>query len=202
MGIENSYLEEKEEAIVALKEMAEHTGTAFAPYLQTSFEEIYKLLNYPNEDIRQSSIEALRQFIISLFKLNNVDGAKQALLIFIPKLSEIIHTDEERIVVMAALDSFNEILDELGSVAIEIEGQKDAVFSCIVDVLNNRVSCQFDEPVEESEQEESEYDEAILESAGEILPKFGKALSSQEFALYFGRIFQFFLNKIVSFLIL
>lgn len=98
---------------------------------------------------------------------------------------------------MAALDSFNEILDELGAVAIEIEGQKDAVFTCIVDVLNNRVSCQFDEPVDD-EQEESEYDEAILESAGEILPKFGKALTSQEFALYFGRISQFFVNRIVS----
>ena len=98
---------------------------------------------------------------------------------------------------MAALDSFNEILDALGAAAIKIEGQKDAVFSCIVDVLNNRVSCQFDEPVD-NDQEESEYDEAILESAGDILPKFGKALTPQEFALYFGRIFQFFLNKIVS----
>lgn len=94
MGIENPYLEEKEEAIIALKEMAEHTGAAFAPYIQTSFEEIYKLLNYPNEDIRQSSVEALRQFIISLFKLNNIEGVKRGLLILIPKLSEIIHTDE------------------------------------------------------------------------------------------------------------
>lgn len=197
LGIENSYMEEKEEAIIALKEIAEHTGEAFAPYLRTAFEEIYKLLNYPNEDIRQSSIEALCQFVISLHKQKNSDGVKQALLILVPKLSEIIRTDEERIVVMAALESFNNIIEELGALTFEVEGHKDAIFSCLVDVLNGKVSCQFDEP-EEDEDEESEYDIAIMESAGEILPKFGKAMSSQEFFTYFSRIFQFFVAKIVS----
>lgn len=200
LGIENSYMEEKEEAVIALKEIAEHTGAAFAPYIRTSFEEIYKLLNYPNEDIRQSSVEALCQFVISLFKLNYADGVKQSLLILIPKLSEIIHTDEERIVVMAALEAFNQILDTLGAVTYEVEGHKDAIFSCIVEVLHGKVSCQFDEP-EEDEDEESEYDIAILESAGEILPKFGKAMSSQEFFTYFSRVFQFFVAKIVSLII-
>lgn len=196
-GIENSYMEEKEEAIIALKEIAENSGAAFAPYIRTSFEEIYKLLNYPNEDIRQSSVEALCQFVISLYKLNNIDGVKQALLMFVPKCSEIIHTDEERIVVMAALESFNQILGELGVAAFQVDGHKDAIFSCIVDVLNGKVSCQFDEP-EEDEDEESEYDIAIMESAGEILPKFGKAMSSQEFYAYFSRVSPFLMSKIVS----
>lgn len=199
LGIENSYMDEKEEAVIALKELAEHTGSAFAPYIQVSFEEIYKLLNYPNEDIRQSSVEALCQFIISLYKLNNIDGVKHTLLILIPKLSEIIRVDEERVVVMAALESFNQILEEVGALTFEIEGHKDAIFSCIYDVLHGKVQCQFDEP-EEDDEDESEYDTAILESAGEILPKFGKAMSSQEFYAYFGRVSQFFAGKIVSFL--
>jgi importin-4 len=197
LGIENAYMEEKEEAVVALKELAEHSGAAFAPYIRLSFEEIYKLLSYPNEDIRQSSVEALCQFVISLFKLQNAEGVKQTLLILVPKLSEIIHTDEERIVVMAALESLNLILDELKTVTFEVDGHKDAIFSCIVDVLNGKVTCQFDEP-EEDEDEESEYDIAIMESAGEILPKFGKAMSPQEFYTYFSRIFPFFIGKIVS----
>ena len=199
LGVENSYLEEKEEAIIALKELAEHTGIAFAPYIQTSFEEIYKLLNYPNEDIRQSSVESLCQFVISLFKLENLDGVKQTLMILVPKLSEIIHSDEERIVVMAALDAFNQILEDVGATAISLDGHKDAIFSCIVDVLNGKVACQFDEP-EEDQEEESEYDIAIIESAGEILPKMGKAMSCQEFSLYFQRIYPFFIGKIVSFI--
>lgn len=197
MGIENSYMEEKEEAIIALKEIAEHTGAAFAPYIRLSFEEIYKLLSYPSEDIRQSSIESLCQFVISLFNLNNFDGVKQTLLVLVPKLSEIIHTDEERIVVMAALEGFNAILEAVGPNTFECEGHKDAIFSCIVDVLNGKVTCQFDEP-EDDEDEESEYDIAIMESAGEILPKFGKAMSPQEFFTYFSRVFPFFMAKIVS----
>lgn len=196
-GVENAYMDEKEEAVLALKEIAEHSGAAFAPFIRLSFEEIYKLLNYPNEDIRQSSVEALCQFVISLFKLGNTEGVKHTLLILIPKLSEIVHTDEERAVVMAALESFNVILEELGASSLEVEGHKDAIFACIVDVLNGKVSCQFDEP-EDDDEEESEYDIAIMESAGEILPKFGKAMSPQEFFTYFSRLFPYFVSKIVS----
>ncbi|CRL01971.1 CLUMA_CG015064, isoform A [Clunio marinus] len=195
IGVENSYMEEKEEAVIALKEIAEHTGTSFAPYIRTSFEEIYKLLNYPNEDIRQSSVEALCQFVISLYKLNDIEGVKHTLLILVPKLSEIIHMDEERIVVMAALESFNSILEELGKAALEVDGHKDAIYSCVVDVLNGKATCQYEEP-EEDDEDESEYDIAIMESAGEILPKFGKAMTSQEFFTYFSRIFPFFIGKI------
>jgi len=131
-----------------------------------------------------------------LFKLNNRDDAKQALLILIPKLSLIIRTDEERLVVMAALDAFNELLKVMKSDALTNDGQKDAIFGCILDVLTGKVACQFDEPTGDDEQDESEYDEAIIESAGDILPRFGLALGPQEFALYFGRIYMLLVQKI------
>jgi importin-4 len=115
----------------------------------------------------------------------------------VPKLSQIIHTDEERIVVIAALEGISQILEQFGPATFEDEGHKDAIFSCIFDVLHGKVTCQYDEPEGEDE-DESEYDVAILESAGEILPKFGKAMSSQEFYDYFGRVSQFFATKIVS----
>ncbi|XP_065084506.1 importin-4-like [Ochlerotatus camptorhynchus] len=194
-SVENAYMDEKEEAILALMEFAEHTGPAFAPFIQTAFEEIYKLINYPNEDIRKASIDALKQFVISLHELGNGEGVNQTILILIPKLSEIIRTDEERTVVMSALDGYSDILEKVGSATMQADGQKDAIFGCIVDVLNGKVACQFDEPVEE-EQEESEYDEAIIESAGDILPKFGRALPPAEFAVYFGRVWPYFIQKI------
>uniref|UniRef100_A0A182N9A5 Importin N-terminal domain-containing protein n=1 Tax=Anopheles dirus TaxID=7168 RepID=A0A182N9A5_9DIPT len=194
-SIENAYMDEKEEAILALMEFAEHTGPAFAPFIQTAFEEIYKLLNHPNEDIRKASIDAVKQFVVALHQLGNTEGVNQTILILVPKLSEIIRTDEERTVVMSALDGFSDILQEVGSATFQADGQKDAVFNCIVDVLNGKVACQFDEPVDE-EQEESEYDEAILESAGDILPKFGRALPAEEFAVYFGRVWPYFIQKI------
>ncbi|XP_055625825.1 importin-4-like [Toxorhynchites rutilus septentrionalis] len=194
-SVENAYMDEKEEAILALMEFAEHTGPAFAPFIQTAFEEIYKLINYPNEDIRKASIDALKQFAISLHELGNTEGVSQTILILIPKLSEIIRTDEERTVVMSALDGYCDIMEKVGAAALQADGQKDAIFGCIVDVLNGKVACQFDEPIDE-EQEESEYDEAIIESAGDILPKFGRALPPEEFAVYFGRIWPYFIQKI------
>ncbi|XP_053677381.1 importin-4-like [Anopheles nili] len=194
-SVENAYMDEKEEAILALMEFAEHTGPAFAPFIQTAFEEIYKLLNHPNEDIRKASIDAVKQFVVALHQMGNTDGVNQTILILVPKLSEIIRTDEERTVVMSALDGFSDILDEVGAATFQADGQKDAVFNCIVDVLNSKIACQFDEPVDE-EQEESEYDEAILESAGDILPKFGRALPAEEFAVYFGRVWPYFIQKI------
>lgn len=42
---------------------------AFLPYLEQSFEEIFKLVNYPQDDIRRASVEALQQFCISLYKV-------------------------------------------------------------------------------------------------------------------------------------
>ncbi|ETN66625.1 importin beta-4 [Anopheles darlingi] len=194
-SIENAYMDEKEEAILALMEFAQYTGPAFAPFIQTAFEEIYKLVNHPNEDIRKASIDAVKQFVIALHQLSNTEGVNQTILILIPKLSEIIRTDEERTVVMSGLDAFSDILDEVGAATFTADGQKDAIFNCIVDVLNGKVACQFDEPVEE-DQDESEYDEAILESACDILPKFGRALAPEEFAVYFGRVWPYLMQKI------
>lgn len=196
-SVENAYMDEKEEAILALCELAEHTGVAFAPYISVSFEEIYKLINFPNEDIRRASVEALKQFVIALYKLGNVEGSKQALLILIPKLSELIRTDEERLVVIASLDAFNEILKELKGEGLTADGQKEAIFGCITDVLHGKVACQYEEPGDNSEEtEESEYDEAIIEQAGDILPRFGLALNPVEFSHYFSQIFPYFIHKI------
>lgn len=182
---------------MALCELAEHTGAAFAPYLGTSFEEIYKLINFPNEDIRRSAVEALKQFVISLYKLGDIEGSQRALLILIPKLSELIRTDEERLVVIASLDAFNEILRNLKGAGITADGQKDAIFGCITDVLHGKVACQYEEQGEANDEtEESEYDEAIIEQAGDILPRFGLALSPLEFSHYFSQIFPFFIHKI------
>lgn len=98
---------------------------------------------------------------------------------------------------MAALDGYSELLQNLKNNALQIDGHKDAVFGCILDVLSGKITCLFDDPTEESE-EDSEYDEAIIEAAGDILPKLGSAITPQEFALYFGRVWNILVKKIVS----
>uniref|UniRef100_A0A1L8DXJ5 Putative karyopherin importin beta 3 n=1 Tax=Nyssomyia neivai TaxID=330878 RepID=A0A1L8DXJ5_9DIPT len=188
IAVENAFMDEKEEAIIALREIALHSGAAFAPYIQTAFEEVYKLINYPQDDIRRVAVEALTQFTVSFYTMGNAEAVRTSVTILIPKFSEIIRTDEERNVVMAALEAFNELLDKLKGNTFSVEDQKDAIFECVMDVMLGKVACQFDEGgAADDDAEDSEFDETIIETAGEILPRFGKALRPEEFAPYFGR---------------
>lgn len=205
-SVENAYLDEKEEAILALKEFATHTGVAFLPYLEKSYENVYKMIDHPQEDIRKASIEALTSFIIALKKHENVQGVANVVANYIPKLGTIVRDDEDCSVVMSALDAYAELLKELKALAIPTEDLRDTIFTCINDVMLGKVACQFNEndPIErggagDEDQEESEYDEAIIEAAGNILPLFGNAMTVDMFAMLFGRIFPVIIQKIVSF---
>lgn len=202
-SVENSYLDEKEEAILALKEFAQHTGAAFIPYLEQSYKNVYKMIDHPQEDIRKVSIDALTTFIVALFKQNDVQGVGNAITILIPKLGQIVRDDEEVSVVLAALESFSDLLKELKHVALPDDKLTDTIFTCINDVLLGKVACQFDEPAggNDDEAEESEYDEAIVEGAGNLLPLFGHAMQPEKFAMYFGRAYPIILSKLVSFFI-
>lgn len=78
-SVENAYVEEKEEACLALREISEYAGAAFLPFLEKCYEEIFKLLNYPQEDIRKAAVSALLQFCLTLSKVNAIEG-REALL--------------------------------------------------------------------------------------------------------------------------
>lgn len=171
---------------------------AFVPYIQKCYEAIYKLLDHPQEDIRKVSIDALTQFIMSLHQNNDPTSVQNAVIILIPKLAEIIKTDEECQVVMTALESYGNLLKELKQLAIPTEDLQTTIFGSVQDVLNSKVACQFseDQVGGDEDQEESEYDEALIEMAGDVLPKLGEALSPEKFALYFGRFWPTLAHKI------
>ncbi|XP_055909499.1 importin-4-like [Eupeodes corollae] len=199
-SVENSYLDEKEEAILALKEFALHSGAAFIPYLEQSYQNVYKMIDHPQEDIRKVSIDALVTFILALYKQKDVQGVSNAVVILIPKLGQIIRDDEEVSVVMAAVEGYGDLLKDLKQLAIPNDDLRDTIFDCINDVLLGKVACQFDDPTGgaggDDENEESEYDEAIVESAGNIIPLFGKAMRPEQFAMFFGRVCPIILHKL------
>lgn len=116
------------------------------PYLERSFEEIFKLINYPQEDIRKASIEALLQFCINLSKINTDEGRKallKALSMFIPKLSELIRLDEEPTVAICGLEAYQELLREVKSDVIVGVGHKEAIVNCVMDVMKGICSIYF-----------------------------------------------------------
>ncbi|KAK9300854.1 hypothetical protein QLX08_006565 [Tetragonisca angustula] len=197
-SVENAYIEEKKETILALKENAEHTGEAFLPYLEKSFTETFKLANYPQEDIRKAVIDALLQFCINYSKINTNEG-KQALLkalsIFVPKLSELIRLDDDRRVVINGLDAYAELLKDLGSIVVIGEGHKEAITNCITDIMFGKAQCQHHEEGENLDIE-AEQDELLVESAGNVLCNLGKVISPEDYELYFKTVLPMLLERL------
>lgn len=119
-----------------------------------------------------------------------------------PKAAELIKSEDDHHVVMTALDSYGILLKQLKHKAVFNEDLKVTIFTCIQNVLNSKVTCQLpDDQGEDEDQEASEYDEALIEVAGDVFPKFGGALTPDEFALYFKTIVPILAAKIVSCLV-
>lgn len=198
--VENSYNDEKEQACVSLMDISKNMGPAFLPYLQPCFEEIFKLVNYPQEDIRSAAISALEQFCLTLGKIETAEcqqALQGALQVFIPKCAELIRADEESQIVITATNVFTNLLDELGAMVLVGEGHREAIMNCVVDLLNLKTMCQDtdaggagDTGEEEScvDDGESEQTELLLECAGDVIPKFGRAITPEDFRLYFPNI--------------
>jgi hypothetical protein len=196
-SVENSYNEEKEQACLALREICINTGSSFLPYIEKSFEEIFKLINYPQDDIRKASVDALLQFCIALHKMNSNETKQalyKALQMFVPKCAELIRSDEERGVVMCCLDAYASLLDEVKGDVLVGEGHREAIMNCVIDVLTLKTMCQdtdLDAATETNDDDaEAEHDELLLESAGDVIPKFAAAITPDDFVLYFPNILQ------------
>ncbi|XP_050458039.1 importin-4-like [Cataglyphis hispanica] len=197
-SVENSYMEEKEESVMALREIAEYTEEAFMPYLERCFEEIFKLINYPQEDIRKASIEALLQFCLNFSKINTDEGRKaslKALSMFIPKLSELIRLDEETSVAICGLEAYTKLLKEIKSDVVFGIGHKEAIVNCIMDVLTGKTACQDEEEVEGADIE-AEQDELLVECAGTTLSSLGRVISPEDFALCFQTVLPLLLKRL------
>lgn len=116
------------------------------PYLERSFEEIFKLMNYPQEDIRKASIEALLQFCINFSKILTDEGRKalfNALFMFVPKLSELIRLDEEPTVAISGLEAYEELLREIKKDVVAGAGHTEGIINSVYDVLNGIYNSHF-----------------------------------------------------------
>ncbi|XP_043063689.1 importin-4 isoform X2 [Drosophila ficusphila] len=199
--VENDYVIEKEEAIMALREFAANTGSAFAPYLQSAFENVYKVIDHQQDEIRKACVDAICGFIIAVNKMGDTAGVTRACEIAIPKFAHIIRTDDEVSVVSHVLDVICDLFKDVKLAAITNQENADLIFGCIRDVFANKMACQFNEQSgggDEEDTEGSEYDEMLIENAANLLPGFGAALQPEAFSLYFNRIYQFYLQKLAK----
>ncbi|KAK6629085.1 hypothetical protein RUM43_002902 [Polyplax serrata] len=196
--VENSYVIEKEEACLSLKDIASHSGVTFLPYLEQSFQEVHKLIDYPHDYIRKASVEALAQFCINFSKIETPEG-KQALNkglnVVVPQCAEMVKTDEEICVVIGVLDSLNEMVKEIKRPMVEGDNLP-LIVNSIKDVLTYKTKCQDKEDDDDPESEDAEQDELLLQTAGDIIPNLGRAMNSNEFVQCLSEILPIMIEKL------
>ncbi|XP_040564918.1 LOW QUALITY PROTEIN: importin-4-like [Lepeophtheirus salmonis] len=195
VSVENSYMDEKEQAILAFKDLVKYIGpAAFAPYLAELTEEVYTLLDFPFETIRQASASAMATLLFAAPDLNNALG------MLVPKLCKMICEDEEVPVVCSCLESLAEILKGDAPIRNQPELIK-AIAECVRNVMNQSyigcidTSTDLNDVDDEEEEEDAEQEEMLFEYAGDVLPNLGRALDPQTFAAIFNELFPLFLKK-------
>ena len=196
--VENSYMEEKEQAILALKEICEHVGEAFNVYLPTVTNEVYELLEYPDEDIRKAAAEAMPEFAYAQYKL----GSTEIIVKLVPKLCTMISEDEEVGVVCACLQSIETLLKKCQGAVINCgENHAEAIIKCVKNVMNqsniNCIDCTASDFLggDQEDEDEAEQDQLLFEYAGDVLPYLGKSMTPQQFLPYFKGLFPMFVKK-------
>ncbi|XP_051883850.1 importin-4 [Pristis pectinata] len=193
-SVENAYLDEKEDACDALGEIAVNTGAAFMPYMESCFEEIFRITDYPHVNVRKSAYEAVGQFCCALYKVaqenptdQNLEGFQKLLAMVFPNYLKTIHEEKDRLVVMTILESMNNVLKNCKGDALKEPGRLDEICKAIRNVLQKQTTCQDpeNEETESDEEQEAEYDSMLLEYAGEGIPLLAAAVGGQLFAPYF-----------------
>lgn len=186
INVENAFMEEKEQAILALKDLCVHAGNSFYPYLYLSLEDTWKLIEFPDEDIRSAAVKACTEFAIAFLKHGTNDSAvafEKAVNMIVPKFCELVANDEEVTVVSACLESIAHLLKDCKQAVARIEGHPEGITQAVHKVMRSECRCMDAEEGEDDE--EAELDELLFEYAGEVLPNLGRAMDPAKFSLYF-----------------
>ncbi|KAM8823582.1 importin-4 [Spinachia spinachia] len=204
--VENSYIDEKEDACDALGEIAFSTGVAFQPFLESSFQEVYKLRDFPHEDVRRAAFGAMGQFCQAQHKVwqeNPTEANHQVLHrlldVVLPCFVEAVRTEPERQVVMGVLETLNNVMKSSKEEAFKDPSRLKEICNIIRDVLKQATTCQGGDGDEtDDEEQQAEYDAMLQEFAGEGIPLVASCVPADSFAPFLNDVLPVLLSKAKS----
>merc|ERR1711892_640267 len=138
VNVENSFMAEKECAVIALKDLSVECGVAFHPFLSQCVEEISNLLDHPEYDVRCAAIEASAFFLIAYHKAGTPEGTqkfKESVQAYLNRLVDYIVEEEEHQVVIAALDAMTELLKQCKNAVTEGAGHCEIIVGCVQKIM-------------------------------------------------------------------
>uniref|UniRef100_A0A8C0JQ40 Importin 4 n=1 Tax=Canis lupus dingo TaxID=286419 RepID=A0A8C0JQ40_CANLU len=201
-SVENAFFDEKEDACAALGEISVNTSVSFLPYVESVFEEVFKLLECPHLNVRKAAHEALGQFCCALHKAcqscpsePNTAALQAALARVLPSYIQAVSEERERQVVMAVLEALTSVLRGCGPLALQPPGRLAELCGMLRAVLQRKVSGVGRLRGREAGQSEAEYDAMLLEHAGEAIPALAAAVGGDTFAPFFASFLPLLLCK-------
>nr|XP_020497292.1 importin-4 [Labrus bergylta] len=202
-SVENAYIDEKEDACEALGEIAFSTGAAFQPFLESSFQQVYELRDFPHEDVRRSAFGAMGQFCRSqclVWRDNPTEANYQALLklldVVLPCFVEAVRTEPERQVVMGVLETLNNVVKTCKEEVFKNPSRLKQISHVIRDVLKKKTVCQDGGGDEaEDEDQQAEYDAMLQEFAGEGIPLVASSVPADSFAPFLNDLLPLIMSK-------
>ncbi|KAM8783970.1 importin-4 [Rhynchonycteris naso] len=190
-SVENAFFDEKEDTCAALGEISVNTSIAFLPYMESVFEEVFKLLECPHLNVRKAAHEALGQFCCALHKAcqscpseANTAALQATLAQVVPSYMQAVYGERERQVVMAVLEALTGVLYSCGTLTLQPPGRLAELCNMLKAVLQRKIACQ-DTDGEEEDEDQAEYDAMLLEYAGEAIPALATAAGGDTFAPFF-----------------
>ncbi|TSL82486.1 Importin-4 [Bagarius yarrelli] len=200
-SVENAYIDEKEDACDALGEIAFNTGVGFQPFMESSFQHVFGLCDFPHENVRRAAFGALGQFCRAQHKVwqeNPTEANHQALHklldVVMPCFLEAVKQDRERQVVMGVLEAMNSVIKSCKGEALQTPQRLAEVSHAIRDVLKKKTACQDGG----GGGDEAEYDAMLQEFAGEGIPILASAVPAETFYPYLNDLLPLIINKAKS----
>ncbi|KAL3859840.1 hypothetical protein ACJMK2_010031 [Sinanodonta woodiana] len=191
ISVENAYIDEKEDTSVALGEIAVNVGASFMPFLEESYEEVLKLVDYPADRVKKGATMAIGQLcccVHNTFEATQSQEAQTALMnmlkTVIPKFLTVIKEDVDRVVVMTTVDVIHDILEKIGEMVLQVTGASEQILFCMKEIFTHQVACQ-DKEEEEEDGQDAEYDGMLIESAGDVIPIMAKLMGGPSFTPFF-----------------
>uniref|UniRef100_A0A3P9JT31 Importin 4 n=1 Tax=Oryzias latipes TaxID=8090 RepID=A0A3P9JT31_ORYLA len=205
-SVENAYMDEKEDACDALGEIAFSTGAAFQPFLESSFQQVYEMRDFPHEDVRRAALGAMGQFCRAQHKVwteNPSEANHQALLklldVVIPCFLEMVRKDSERHVVMGVLESMNSVVKSCKEEVFKNPSYLREICSVIREVLTKKTPCQGGDPDDtDDEDQQAEFDAMLQEFAGEGIPLLASSVPADQFAPFLNDLLPLIMSKTKS----
>ncbi|XP_039193981.1 importin-4 isoform X2 [Crotalus tigris] len=202
MCVRSAFMDEKEDACIALGEIAASVSMPFLPYIETSFQEVSQLLPCPHIRVRKAAFEALGQFIVSLHRVCQQEPSETHAAAFQKLVSTLLpvylkgaQEDHEREVVMAVLEVLAKVVKECKKEALPEPAHLTDLCRVVREVLEQKVACQDNEEEEDDDDDEAEYDSMLIEYAGEMIPILAEATGGDTFAPYFAGFLPLLINK-------